>query len=319
MLERRGVAGMATDRLRRIGLPLLIGWSVIFPMVKAAFVLAAVRGTTTDLASAIMAFPREAIAHPWASPGPAHIWFLWYLLWLYPLAVIATIACRWLRPLWREYFIRVVDASIVSRYRGIILGLAWMPFLLPMKHASVDTPTSFAIKPAILAAYAFPFLVGWRLWYRRDVIAALAASASRRLRTVALLAAMACLCLVASLIAAGARPSAIGSVIVVAVVSISVWLFILTCMGLCESIFRTPGPIIRRMADASYWIYFVHLPLCVVVPLLLRDWPMSGSVKMLVTTLIVIALSAVSFESLRAMLPYRTPAGRPSPELPLAS
>src|SRR5262249_38278741 len=40
-----------------------------------------------------------------------------------------------------------------------------------------------------------------------------------------------------------------------------------------------PIPLARYMADASYWMYLVHLPLTIVFPVFLRNLPLPTVVK----------------------------------------
>jgi peptidoglycan/LPS O-acetylase OafA/YrhL len=306
MLERRGMVGLFADRLRRIALPLVVGWVALFPLVKAAFILAAVRDHAPSLEASIAAFPRETLASPWADPSPAHLWFLWYLLLLYVAAGALVVLLRMLPSSWRRRLDDLAGRSLSGSFRLPLLGLVGTLALLPMKGPMLDTPGAFAPDLKVLAAYALPFGVGWLLWRRRDVIEDLKRLAiRRRLLMVASLAAATLACIAASLIGFG-RPGADAVGLVArAVVATSVWWIILGGIGLAESLITAPGRFTRRLVDASYWIYLAHLPLCVIVPLTLREWEVPPMVKVLATTVLTTGLLLISFEAMRAVLPPR--------------
>src|SRR5580704_8521622 len=88
VVERRGLGGFVRDRLRRIGIPLVVGWPILF----AAIVAVTIWG-------AVVSAHGGPLPPPPKSPGfPAfpltHLWFLYLLMWLYAatLAIRATVA-----------------------------------------------------------------------------------------------------------------------------------------------------------------------------------------------------------------------------------
>ncbi len=306
MLERRGGFGFALDRLRRIALPLIVGWLILFPVVKGAFILAAVRDHAPSLQASIAAFPREMLASPWADPSPAHLWFLWYLLLLYAAAGAMVVLLRTLPSSWRRRLDELAGRSLSSSFRLPLLGLLGTVALFPMKGPMLDTPGAFAPDLKVLAAYALPFGVGWLLWRRRDVIEDLKRLATRRrLLLVASLAGATLACIAASLIGFGRPGSDAVGLVTRAVVAVSVWWIILGGLGMAESVITSPGRVTRQLVDASYWIYLAHLPLCVVVPLTLREWEAAPMVKVLATAVLTTGLLLISFEAMRAVLPPR--------------
>jgi hypothetical protein len=258
------------------------------------------------LQASIIAFPREMLASPWADPSPAHLWFLWYLLLLYAAAGAVVVLLRTLPSSWRRRLDDLAGRSLSGSFRLPLLGLVGTLALFPMKGPMLDTPGAFAPDLKVLAAYALPFGVGWLLWRRRDVIDDLKSLATRR-RTLVVgsLLAATLACIAASLIGFGRPGSDAVGLVTRAVVAISVWWIILGGIGMAESIITAPGRLTRRLVDASYWIYLAHLPLCVVVPLALRDWEVAPMVKVLVTTVLTTGLLLVSFEAMRAVLPPR--------------
>ncbi|KAK0349745.1 hypothetical protein LTR94_031868 [Friedmanniomyces endolithicus] len=52
----------------------------------------------------------------------------------------------------------------------------------------------------------------------------------------------------------------------------------------------------RYLADASYWIYIVHLPLVMAAQVVVKDWPLVWPVKLAIVTVGVMAVCLASYE-----------------------
>jgi len=92
--NRRGPAAFASNRLRRILLPFVLFWPLLF-FLAATVVISRQRGA----ASVIPVFVSgEILKHL----HPTHLWFLEYLLLLYVLGAAAVWASRWIPAKVRE-------------------------------------------------------------------------------------------------------------------------------------------------------------------------------------------------------------------------
>jgi glucan biosynthesis protein C len=74
------------------------------------------------------------------------------------------------------------------------------------------------------------------------------------------------------------------------------WLLILGMIGVAERVLARPRPAVRWLVDASFWIYLVHLPLCVVVPWMVSDLPLGAVGRFSISFAIVSVLLALSYE-----------------------
>ena len=84
MFERRGARGFWGNRAKRILVPLLAGWVVIFPAIAGVWIW----GLTKTFGGTLPAPPANA---PPAAPGAfplTHLWFLYYLLVLYVVVLL---------------------------------------------------------------------------------------------------------------------------------------------------------------------------------------------------------------------------------------
>src|SRR5262249_42616184 len=59
----------------------------------------------------------------------------------------------------------------------------------------------------------------------------------------------------------GGAPGAIDRLLLALAVTAAAWLSIFGLLGLSRSIAVRPRPTLRYLADASYWVYLIHLPI----------------------------------------------------------
>jgi glucan biosynthesis protein C len=73
------------------------------------------------------------------------------------------------------------------------------------------------------------------------------------------------------------------------------WFFIYGFLGLFLRYLEKPLPPARYMADASYWMYLVHLPCTIVLPALLSGLPLPTVVKFSAVAGITTLLTVVTY------------------------
>ena len=98
--QRQGGRGLLADRGRRILVPFVVGWLLMFPLARAGFVYA-------DALARHEPSPPVAVAHALRATGlyanayPIHLWFLEYLL-IYYLLAVPIVAWAGRLTNWRE-------------------------------------------------------------------------------------------------------------------------------------------------------------------------------------------------------------------------
>lgn len=279
----RGASGLLRSRWSRVGIPLIMGVLVVVPLVELAFAWAITRAAGVGM----------VFTATWPPRGPAHLWFLEYLLVLSVIAA-AVVAFANRRPGGVPSIafagVRFGTAGL-GRLVGLGLGLGVL--LLPMATPGFATPHGFVPELRLLVPYGYCFLLGWRLWSAPEARAAMRARAGRLVSTGIVLLHVAAL---AALMYWGAvaerRESALGIYVVTQMLSgLAVVFLTAGAFGWVERRFETPRAWTTAMADASYTIYVVHLPIVLVVVALLRPAPMSGTLKMFATTTLAFVAS----------------------------
>ncbi|MBX7250024.1 MAG: acyltransferase family protein [Caulobacteraceae bacterium] len=270
LFECRGLAGFVRDRLGRIGAPLLMFWPIVFPAIVACLIWAVVQASGgRPPAPGPQPNPFTVEAFPLT-----HLWFLYLLLLFYPAALMLRGLTGWAGPL-------------ADRFCGFIVK-GWIPIAPALVTAAalsvgnhwplwfgVHTPdTGLIPNPQALTVFGLAFTVGWVLHRQSDLLEVL-----RRRWLFSLLLAVAATALCLAVI--GAQPTtdapsplelswayALGY-------GLAMWSWTFGLIGAGLALFSGRSPVRRYLADASYWIYLVHLPLVMALQVIVAPlgWP----------------------------------------------
>ena len=273
LIRKRGLRGFVKNRLMRIGLPFLIFWPLCMVAMVGVFVYAATelnnRNPLLDHVMSSLQNPAAAEPQP---PLTAHLWFLYYLLMFYLLTVLG---------------LRVSVLSALGRYvcSPVFLLLA-LPLLLclPMlsQRQPFAVPQSFIPNLWGLCFFGGFYWLGWHFFARQSMLDAL-----RKYW-----AAMLVCCMLAYIVLSASIPDSISLEYAMAMADtqpvfsfqhllvslcatvLAVYLSLLLMM-LAREKFDTHHPLVRFLADASYWIYLIHLPLLYLIQAHLFNvhWP----------------------------------------------
>lgn len=282
MLERKGAAGFARDRAKRILVPLILGWLVFGPATMALVYVA-------------LGPPLEAGTTPQLTGFPlGHLWFLYYLVWLYGIALAVRAVVRVLDRGARacssvDTGVRTVAAG---RFGPALLAAplaacfyvapGWVPF---SGIASPDTGLTPQWLPMV--GFGMAFAVGWLLdrqrellsvWCRRWALHCTLAAASTALAYALL---------------QGTSPAPMGPAIELcysACYALALWLWVFGLVGAAMRFCSAESATRRYLADSSYWLYLAHLPLVFALQLVVRTWPLHPAIKF---PLIVVTACAV--------------------------
>jgi peptidoglycan/LPS O-acetylase OafA/YrhL len=298
MIVRRGVAGFWADRLRRIGMPLVIGWLALYPIVVLLWLWGRSR---TDFMTDLGIPPEQStlpVDDLWRSHvaaagmlgkiGLFHLWFLHQLLSIYLMALAGKSLLRragWAETLHRWIDRRFAQAGLVAAL--VALTLISLPILLRMRSWTTDSPTSFVPILRTSAFFGVCFLVGWFL-HRQPAILQRAARHWQRLLLLAVGLWIA-FGLMGRYQAAQLTPeawgveSAAGLPLIragwFAAYALMMWAFVLAFLGIFSRYCQAPRAWVRYLSDSSYWVYLAHFPLIVALQVLLAPVALPWIVK----------------------------------------
>lgn len=278
--HRRGAGGFILDRARRIALPLVVGWPILFSAFVACLIWAVLKSTH---------------GHPPAGPAPAfptlpafpltHLWFLWVLLLLYAAVLIlrAPVALIDRKGTLRAGLDRVVVVVAGGVFAPMILAaplaavFAFSPSWL--MWFGVSTPDQNLVPPPTAAvAFSLAFGLGWLIHRSPQVLAAW-----RRRWALNLAVAVAATGVALYLIgptpvlepeADPARRALFG-----AVYALAAWSWSCGLVGAALRFLHRESAARRYVADASYWIYLIHIPVVLALQIVVSDWPLPWFAK----------------------------------------
>jgi glucan biosynthesis protein C len=293
LVERRGVQGFMRDRGKRVGIPLLM-----FPLIQITIALGLVFGALLHGYGFLLSLQNLTPPPPPAGAAPAaaveggggidfaHLWFLYYLLMFYALAL-------GLRALMQHVDPKAAVAGVCDRLVAFLMSGLWGPVLIALPIAAylwqfngwtewlgLPAPTKLLPNVAGLIGYGIAFGLGWLL--NRQVPRLLALQNSWWLY---LLAAIALTVLCFNLI--GTTPLWTGPTLggneriyyTLAYMTGS-WCWVFALVGAAVRFLSGPHPYVRYLADASYWIYLMHMTTIIFFLTLMRPYDWYWAIKL---------------------------------------
>ena len=290
VLSRRLTSVFVIDRLKRMGLPLVLFGTVMAVIIPPIWVYGWTGDISLDTLKDSLLERRDL-----ESSGElvAHLWFLYYLLLMYAALVgIRYAAAVWQRlsaariapdkrlSLTGSYLIGAVYARI-----PLLLALAAV-LLLILRGGNESKPIWPWNLPDLLYGMLF-FFYGYGLYARRDIIEKLKETGTLGvLLTGAGVAYLVHLGLLGAIDEASSQGAAKGTTDMLWAIETlfygaSAALFSVGLLGLFERALTFPRAWVRWLADSSYWIYILHLPFVAFLTFYLAHLDRQGWLKYL--------------------------------------
>lgn len=297
MLQRQGVGGFVRSRVIRIGVPFVVGWFLLRPLLVSGWIMggASMRGDY-DFGAGIRAGFTTLRALPADLFIGTHLWFLYYLLLITGLMLVLRLAGgRILAGLLPR-----IDAGVVwlsrSAWAVPALMLPTAGALWGMQHWGLDTPDR-SLRPhgPVLAVYGCFFAVGWLFGRQPQTIADFGRVTVMR---VLLAVVSAILALKVSVIQSdpGHPHFTAARVVFTLGYAMMMWTLVALTLGIFRRFFSQPLPAIRYLAESSYWMYLIHLPLVVWLQVAVAEIPIHWSLKLAFVSGASIAASLLTYD-----------------------
>ncbi|PQZ83805.1 MULTISPECIES: acyltransferase family protein [unclassified Brevundimonas] len=299
MLKRRGTMGFIKNRLIRIAGPLAAFWGPVMGGIIAVLVWnASLHGMTAADAP-------PPPTYDWTNIPLTHLWFLWVLLWFYAALVIVSAVFG--RLDWAGALGRGLDrlaGGLIGPWGLLVLGapLALALWLEPNWIAFFGIPTPDAglvPETSALVGFGLAFGMGVLLDRRRDLLARITVWTPVYLGlalgagTTALMLSGGPTLVLTPMIDPAAKA------MTAAAFGVATYASMFAVVGLALRFWSGHSAVRRYLADASYWIYIVHLPLVMAAQVVVQDWALVWPVKL---AIVVVGVSAVSLASYELMV-----------------
>jgi glucan biosynthesis protein C len=281
LLQSRGAEGLAAHRLRRLGLPFLVFWPPLFTacVVFALMYVHRMQRGTWGVDLSIM--PRA----PNVPEGPStmHLWFLWMLLWL----SLATAALSRLRSVpWER------AGAVLQRLTAAPWGIVVLT--LPLVAAGWNYPNG------VVAPYG-SFLPPWTEWLHNGLfyVVGLALyhqqwelfAVFRRRWVPHAFAGVLAFLATGALMEARAHAGWIAFAY-----NLCTWLWSFAILGAGVRFFQQRTRALAYLADSSYWVYLVHMPLTILFGAWLFGQPLPALAKIALNVAATTAVCLVTYQ-----------------------
>ena len=199
-----------------------------------------------------------------------HLWFLWFLCWL--VVIFAVLAVTGLLPTGRHRWWLMAASCLPQAVMGMSLAGFYGP----------DTSLGLLPKPHVLGYYACFYFYGVATFAAEGIDTRLGRHWKFLLPAAAVLLVAGLATMNDRLLATILQPA-------------YAWTMAVGLIGLFHRFFAEPRPAVAWLADASYWMYLVHVPLVMAAQLLIRQWPLPAEVKFVVILAAVTLLLLASY------------------------
>lgn len=247
---QRGSLYMIRNRINRMVWPLAASLLTVLPltMLLASFRNHSEVSWTEGLIALKTRLANLDFFYPFRT---LHLWFLYYLslitlvVWL--LALLMDKSPAFKKSL-QKNFERMVRPAWL---RLILFSFFTLIIFYFMGRSFLVTPPDFRVNVPVLIMYLQFYLFGWLLFKAKDLLPAFIRYDWAHIVAGTLL-----------LLIYGWTVSnqIVREEIQMALKALTIWLFISGLTGLFQRYFSTHSSTIRYLADASYWIYIIHLP-----------------------------------------------------------
>lgn len=296
MLKRRGVTGFIKDRMVRIAGPLAAFWGPVLAGIVAVLIWNA---SLMGLTAADAPPPPK---YDWTNIPLTHLWFLWVLLWFYAALMIGrAVVARLDRKGAVGRGLDRLAGGLIAPWGPLVLGapLALALWFEPNWIAFFGIPTPDAglvPETSALVGFGLAFGVGALLDRRRDLLKRMEVWAPVWLG-LALGAGTTAL-----MLSGGPTPvltpmtDPASKAMTAAAFGVASYASMFAVVGLALRFWSGHSAVRRYLADASYWIYILHLPLVMAAQVVVKDWPLVWPVKLAIVVVGVMAVCLASYE-----------------------
>lgn len=298
--HRKGAWEFVRSRAIRIVAPFVVGWFILRPLLVSGWIMgfASLHGKVDVRAGLAGGFQSLSTLPSGIFTG-SHLWFLYYLAMVTTLALAvrgltrANSVCRAKLVQWADTY----TASLAnSRFSLLILGFQTALILWFMRSWGMDTPDQSLVPhvPA-LTIYGGFFGLGWMLGRQRELLSRLA-----RLTPDRWIFAVLGILGITLLGDIERNPAHVhyraAHVAYALSYGIAMWGLVFLTIGIFKKLCSKPNDFVRYVAESSYWMYLIHLPIIIWLQIAVAELPLHWTFKLAFVSATTIAISLVTYE-----------------------
>lgn len=286
LAAKQGIGSMLRNRFMRVLLPFIVFWPIAYVAMTSLIVQAA---NKVEHPSPLLMLIKNWLTlanAPQAPPTLLHLWFLPYLLCFCILVwVINTLE------------IKRLHACFVKLSPRVLIGVAPLVLAFPLATVSAPFPAPDSFFPQVwaLTFYGTYFGFGYQLYLHQSLMEKLKPLAPRLL--LAALASYALLLVMFSM--QNPLQAKLLWHVLQAILEayIGFWMM-LACLIYGKRLLDRSNRLLRYLADASYWVYIVHLPVLFAIQYPLLDVDANWPIKFTISLAATLSISFLSYHLL---------------------
>ncbi len=278
---RLGHGRFIKDRLKRLGIPLVLGWLITFPIIVALLIWAILVQNGGTMPQDLPPPPPMTLE----TFPLTHLWFLYALLLMYAAVLVCRAVINGIdrHQVLAGFFDRVIALLAKTAVLPVVLAiptaLAFHYHANWMAWFGIPTPeTGFVPNIVSVIAYGSAFGLGWLLQRQPQVLRSFEKFWLPYLGLAIVLSAL-CLHLIGIAPYYTVGVQGVEKVVYEASYALAIWCWSFGLIGLALRFFNAHSAIGRYLADASYWLYLIHLPLIMAMQVWVSQWTLNPLLK----------------------------------------
>jgi peptidoglycan/LPS O-acetylase OafA/YrhL len=298
--KKKGLQVFLKSRAIKIAIPLLIGWFLLRPLLVSGWVIGAesmrgeaniLNGLETGFAS-LLDLPAHFLIG-------THLWFLYYLL-LITLTVVFISKLFEKRTQSKYYLTKIIDSSVdfvsKSSWSPLFLAIPTIGALWFMQNWGIDTPDKSLVPVLpVFILYGACFTFGWYLQRNPTSIENLSTLSVQKILLSLGGIVSAILLSKYEMNVAHAHFTMLKFAFWFAY-AIMLWGLITLILGIFKVFFSEPNKIVKYLADASYWLYLIHLPLVIYLQIFFAEIQFHWLVKLVSILSLTLGISLLMYQ-----------------------
>jgi len=301
--HQQGAVAFFQLRIVRIGIPFIIGWIILRPLLVSGWVMGAesMQGNVNVLPALTNAFTMfESLAGmtKFLLVG-THLWFLYYLL----IISVSVVVLRYfieLNSAVKHNILMFSDNVIAklcySRFAILLLAIPTVWCLWFMDHWGVDTADK-SLLPHIPVSllYGGFFTFGWLMHRQSELMEQFARLTWSKV--ILCLSAIIGSVILSSFEMSLAHPQyTLLKAGYLFSYAIMMWTLVSLTIGCCKGLFKKSNKVLRYIADASYWLYLIHLPIVIWLQIAFAELLFHWGIKLVAICSLTFFISIVIYD-----------------------
>jgi glucans biosynthesis protein C len=298
LLERRGLGGFIVNRLKRIAAPLAMFWPIVFSAIVAVLIWVGIRANG-GVAPQGEPPPSPLTVEAWPL---THLWFLYVLIFFYAGALLlrglvvlidrnGALRARLLDPVVK--FI-AGPAAVMFLAAPVFAALYFSPNW--MAWFGIPTPDHGLIPNATaLICYGVAFGFGWLVNRQTAILQDWAKHWFSNL-SLGVFCTVACLWMLGTTPVITPAERGWETMLYASLYALAVWGWALGLIGAAVRFLTRENEAVRYVADASYWIYIIHIPVLLALQAAVQPLDLPWFAKYPMTLGLTFAIAFVSYD-----------------------